>query len=331
MLDRRELFIDQTYQRSPKVWPLKARSFFIDTILEEFPFPKVYFLERFDSTRKQLLRDIIDGQQRIMAIQDFRKGNFRLTTTSRKYAQCSFDTLPDEVQEAFLTTSIQVDLIKSASRREILEMFRRMNAYTAPLNPAEKRHAEFQGAFKLFVLQILGDWAGLLEEYNVLTQKQFVRMNDAEFITELALVLDQGIVNKSDASLKLIYERNDEEYANFNDAQARLSEFFDTLSGSFSPLQGTFIMKSYVLHSLFCALTARKYGFPGSEAIGIETTGTFFNDLPRTLENLRSLAEAHEVQDTDGPLKAYVEASTSTTHRIAQRTVRTQYIANALV
>jgi hypothetical protein len=43
MLERKELFVDETYQRLPQVWPLKARSFFIDTILEEFPSPKFIF------------------------------------------------------------------------------------------------------------------------------------------------------------------------------------------------------------------------------------------------------------------------------------------------
>lgn len=331
MLERRDLSVDHTYQRSPKVWPSEARSFFIDTILEEFPFPKIYFLEQFDTARKHILRNIVDGQQRITAIRDFRENRYALTASSKRFAHKTFHDLDEEIKDTFLYTSIQVDLIKSASRRDILEMFRRMNAYTAPLNSAEKRHAAFQGAFKLFVLEELSDWAGLLEEFAILTQKQFVRMADAEFIAELALVLEQGIVNKSESSLRALYERNDPDYPRLDEARDRFEEFFQMLSGSFSPLRGTFIMKPYVLHSLFCAMIGKKFGFPGSEDLAIPVTGTYFTDLPRTLENLTALADAHETQDFEGPLSNYVVACTSTTHRIAQRSTRTRFLANALV
>ncbi len=331
MLDRRELFVDDTYQRSPKVWPASARSFFIDTVLEEFPFPKVYFLERFDNSRKQVLRDIIDGQQRITALRDFRDDKFALSGASRNFMRKKFSDLLDETQETFLTTSVQVDLIKSASRSEILEMFRRMNAYTAPLNAAEKRHAEFQGAFKLFVLEELTDWAVVIEEFELLTRKQLIRMADAEFITELALVLDRGITNKSESSLRAMYAHNDTDYPGASDARSRIGEFFEVLSGAFSPLRGTFIMKPYVLHSLFCAMVGKKYGFPNSSEIGIEMVGSYYTKLTKTLENLSSLAYAHETQEVEGRYRNYVEACMSTTHRIAQRVARTRAIAEALV
>jgi hypothetical protein len=84
-------------------------------------------------------------------------------------------------------------------------------------------------------------------------------MADAEFITELCIVLADGIVNKSDKSLRLIYERNEDEYASAETRDTRLKEFLEILRGPFSPLQTTFIMKPYVLHSLFCALMLRKY------------------------------------------------------------------------
>jgi hypothetical protein len=331
MLERRELFVDDSYQRSPKVWPPKARSFFIDTILEEYPFPKVYFLEKYDGQKKRVTRDIIDGQQRITAIRDFREDLFRLGNSSRKYAGKLFSELPEDAQEIFLTSPVQVDLVKSASNSEILEMFRRMNAYTAPLNPAEKRHAEYQGSFKLFVLLALTDWGDILEKFGIFTQKQLVRMSDAEFVTELCLVLRSGIVNKSDTSLSDMYEKNEDEYEGADLAASRLRDFFELLRGPFSPLQGTFIMKAYVLHSLFCALIAKKYGFPGSEDLGIPITGAYYHDLPQTLSNLADLAAAHETQDFEGKYADYVLASTSTTHRIAQRTTRTKFLAAALV
>src|SRR5262249_15983658 len=48
MLDRRELLVNQDYQRGSGLWPDGASSYFIDTILEGFPFPKIYMYEFLD-------------------------------------------------------------------------------------------------------------------------------------------------------------------------------------------------------------------------------------------------------------------------------------------
>ena len=43
---RKELVVNTDYQRGGGLWPASPNSYFIDTILKEFPFPKVYFHER---------------------------------------------------------------------------------------------------------------------------------------------------------------------------------------------------------------------------------------------------------------------------------------------
>jgi len=40
MLARKELVVNETYQRGSELWPSGARSYFIDTMLNGFPFPK---------------------------------------------------------------------------------------------------------------------------------------------------------------------------------------------------------------------------------------------------------------------------------------------------
>ena len=47
-LKKRELVINNDYQRGGALWPTPAKSYFIDTILKDFPFPKVYFHEHID-------------------------------------------------------------------------------------------------------------------------------------------------------------------------------------------------------------------------------------------------------------------------------------------
>jgi hypothetical protein len=330
-LSRKDLVVNPDYQRSSDIWPSNAQSYFIDTILEGYPFPKVYFYESYDEKKKLPRREIVDGQQRVSTAVSFANNEFKLTSASKNFKGLNFKGLDPSEQRKFLMTPMQADLILSAERAEVLEMFRRINAYTAPLNDAEKRHAIFQGEFKWFINKISDKYSPLLEAYGVFTEKQLVRMADAEFFTELALVLDQGIINKSSKSLKGIYEKFNEEFKKKERFEEIISDFFNTLQNSLVELHDTFMMKSYVLLSLFSAMTQQKYGIPdGEQDIGKGKSGFYFKDKNATIKNLKKLAYAHETQDTEGKYKKYVDASLSTTHRIAQRKIRAQYIARAL-
>jgi hypothetical protein len=60
---RRELVVNKEYQRGGGLWPTSAKSYFIDTILREFPFPKVYFHELIDKTTKRPLSVIAHPMQ----------------------------------------------------------------------------------------------------------------------------------------------------------------------------------------------------------------------------------------------------------------------------
>ena len=331
MLDRQDLVVNKDYQRSPRIWPAEAKAYFIDTLLEGYPFPKIYFYETYDRKRKRPLREIVDGQQRVTTLVDFFKGLVRLTKASQNYAGLKFENLPDDKQQEFLMAPVQVDIILAAERSEILEMFRRMNAYTVPLNPAEKRHGEFQGQFKWFIVELADQVSPVLEQFGIFSSKQILRMADAEFITELALVMDVGITNRSARDFGKIYRRYDDQFPEETTFANRIREFFASLTTELSPLQGTFIMKPYVVHSLFCAMTQRKYGIPeGEQNVGVRTTGTYFTDLDATLEALRELAHAHEIADIDGPHGQYVRACLSGTHRKTLRATRAHFLALAL-
>jgi len=330
MWQRKELIVNRNYQRSPSVWPDSARTYFIDTILNRYIFPKVYFYQVFDKARKKVIREIVDGQQRLTTILSFLNDEFALSSRSIKHQGKRFSELDEELQQQFLTYGVEVDIIYSAEQADLLAMFTRMNAYTAPLNPAEKRHAEFEGQFKWFIIEATGEIGPRLVGFNVLTSKQAIRMHDAEFLTELAIVLDQGIVNKSEASLTNIYRKYDKNFPLEGEFRDRIYEFMQVLEQDFSSLKNTFVTKSYVCHSLFCALMHKKYGIPGGDALGVGAGGVFFTNLQATLDSLNALAGAHELQDLSGPYGEYVEACMSTTHRVKQREIRTKWLINAL-
>ena len=331
MLEKKEIIINQTYQRSSGVWPQSAQTYFLDTILEGFPFPKLYFYQSLDRATRKPIKEVVDGQQRLMTIEQFVHHDFRLTSASQHYAGLKYSDLSDDKQDEFMMYTVPADVVLAADRPVLLEMFRRINAYTAPLNAAEKRHSEFQGLFKWFITDLADRYSPFLENYGVLTAKQMVRMADAELFAELAQVFDQGIVNKSNASLREIYRKYDKTFANIDLWKSRIAETFDFIAAHFSDLRETFMVKPYVFHSLFSAMSQLKFGIPNGDILGSHTINAFCHDTSRALPQLLALAEAHELQDITGPYAEYVKACLSTTTKTAQRTVRTKAIISALL
>jgi hypothetical protein len=329
MLERRDLVVNEEYQRAPRLWPSGPRSYFIDTILCGFPFPKLYFYEFLDRNRRTK-REIVDGQQRVLTIVDFVADGFRLGSASTDFSGRRFSELPEDVQEQFLGYAVAVDVIRNAERAEILQMFRRMNAYTLPLNEAEKRHSSFFGEFKGFVNRLADKYAALLSEWDVLTKRQMVRMADAELITEMVLALQQGTVSTSNKHLTDLYKTYDHEFPEAEEYSSKIETALDFIVANFSPLRGSYMMKPFTFHSLFCALVHDRYGLPGfQEKTGIAPIQSFTANIEAAIIGLKGLAAAHESKD-QGELKAYAEACSAGSNREPQRTVRVSYICRAL-
>ncbi|WP_233357949.1 hypothetical protein, partial [Vibrio cholerae] len=70
---------------------------------------------------------------------DFMNDKFKLGNSSNKYSGMRYSDLDVEIKQQFLSYQIEASVVLSATRSELLEMFRRINAYTAPLSSAEKR------------------------------------------------------------------------------------------------------------------------------------------------------------------------------------------------
>jgi len=330
MLARGDLFANRDYQRSPGLWPNASRSYFIDTILEGYPFPKIYFHEYLDRRTKRVRTEIVDGQQRITTIDDFLNDRFALGKNSARFAGRRFSDLDEDVQDGFLFYTVSTDVIRDAGRAEILQMFRRMNAYTLPLNAAEKRHSEFFGEFKDLVTRIL-DQSSVLTEWDIFTTRQIVRMADAEFVAELILALEEGIVSSSDAKLHALYKKFDSGYPQADEREASIQFVLKFIATDLAALRGTFMTKPFAMHALFCAIYHNQYGLPGFQA----QSGLPIINKPlgcateRAVANLVDLAAAHESKDISR-FADYVEAMSAGSNREKQRFVRVKTLCRAM-
>lgn len=330
MLDRKELVVNKDYQRGTGLWPDSASAYFIDTILQEFTFPKIYIYEYLDKQARTLKKELVDGQQRISAIRRFYNNEFALRGDG-SFKGKKFKDLDDDVQDRFLSYAVPVDVIRNANISEIMQMFRRMNAYTLPLNEAEKRHSGYHGKFKWFVNTISDRLNEFFIEYGVFTTRQITRMADAAFITDCVLSIQSGILSTSPKNLESLYKDNEENFDNEEDLQKIMVEIFNFITMHLSTLRGTFMMKPYALHSLVTALAHCKFGIASVEKeYGIHPIGTFAIDTLSASRELFAMAQAHEAKETNGRYGLYVWGCTSTVDRKARRTARIAAILRVL-
>ena len=330
MLEQRKLIVNRDYQRGGSLWPDAPSAYFIDTILEGYTFPKIYVYEYMDRSNRGLRREIVDGQQRIGAIDRFYRDKFTLRSEGPNKGK-KYSELDQETQDKFLSYSVPVDVIRNASIAEILQMFRRMNAYTLPLNEAEKRHSSFHGLFKWFVNGMADEYDEFFLEFGVLTRKQITRMADAAVIADIILALERGVISSSPGDLSKLYKAYDENFDAQDDYRERLRGAFSFIVNDLGDLRKTFMMKPYALHSLVTALLHCKNGIASiSQEWGVAPLESYSTDITRSKNLLRELADAHEGKEVDGPHAKYVWGCMSTTDRKTRRTARVAAVLRAL-
>lgn len=329
-MTQNEIVVNRDYQRSDEVWPQAARSYLIETILKGFPIPKLYLYQITDVKSRKTRKEIVDGQQRSAAILDFYNDKFRVSRSAenvdvrgKKYSE-----LDDEHQRAFLDYAIDVDLFVSATNAEVIEVFRRMNSYTVPLNPEEQRHACYQGKFKWFINDVADKLEAIFLETGIFKEKQLVRMGDNKLLTELCDSFLNGIRTTTKKILNALYEKRDTAFPEETDYHQRLTGAF-TLIRKMDAIQGTALMKPYMAYSLAQAIThslkpVRKFNklFKSPKVRQI--------DLNTALPNLTTLAQAAEQEEASGRFADFIAASNEKTNTRENRSTRFKWFCRAL-
>tara|TARA_R110001599_G_scaffold26612_16_gene93890 strand:- start:2116 stop:3144 length:1029 start_codon:yes stop_codon:yes gene_type:complete len=150
---RESIWFDPPYQRFGDIWPLEKRQLLIDSILNGFDVPKLYFHEFFPAKEidgKKFKYAIVDGKQRLQSIFAFIEGRFPIADR--------FELLEDlEIKPGNLTYAelareyptlktrfdgfvLPIVSILTDDTELIEDMFSRLNE-AVPLNAAEKRNS----------------------------------------------------------------------------------------------------------------------------------------------------------------------------------------------
>ena len=248
--------VNRRYQRSGHIWPARAKSFLVETVLLGMPIPRV-LLHRLDAPQGLHHSDIIDGQQRCTVLRQFREGGFALTGAvdhAEALQGKRFSDLPAARKRAFESYRVLIDRYVGLSPKEIRQVFRRLNYYTAPLNAAEQRHAQFSGELCRFVEEQGRAWRNVFGRLRVFTKRQKTRKADEQLMAEVVDAMLHGVSTPTAASLRDVYKENDAQFSSASDFGRRL-ERARSLVGQWTWLQDIELMrKHYQMFSFLLAL-----------------------------------------------------------------------------
>jgi hypothetical protein len=333
-MKRGEIIVNRDYQRSDQVWPDVARSYLIETILKGFPIPKLYLFQVTDVKSKKTYKEIVDGQQRSVAILDFYKDELRLgkSIENEELQNKKYSELDSESQHAFLDYPIQVDLFVSATNAEVVEVFRRMNSYTVPLNAEEQRHASYQGKFKWFINDLADKLEAAFLQMGVFKVKQLVRMQDNKLLTELCDSFAHGIRTTDKKKLDAMYWDFDDDFPEKQTYHQRLIDAFDVIRG-LEAIHETVLMKPYMIYSLVQAIThvtkpVKKFRKHFRKYFSLAKSKPIRQDSAAA--NLTALAQAAEAENETGKFKKFVLASKEKTNVRLNREIRFRWMCKAL-
>ncbi len=202
------------YQRQ-SVWTEEKQSFFIDSILRNFPIPPVFLQQKIDNTSGKTTYELIDGKQRLTAIVKFIKGEIACSSEladegseGDEIAGKYFDDLdsPDltEYKIHFWRYSLPIEYIDTDSKKLIDDIFDRLNRNGEPLTGQELRNAQFHNAA---FSKLVDEKAKLPFWKTRLATLDLSRMEDREFIAEaLFVLLEDGPQHANATEIDSLYE-----------------------------------------------------------------------------------------------------------------------------
>lgn len=314
---RGELNITPWYQRRA-VWKQSQKAYLINTVLEKKPVPSLYIRHTLDLTQEMSIKEVVDGQQRVRCIIEYKADEFASSHPSHK-TPVKFSQLKPAERKRFLLTPLSVGYLVDATDEDVIEIFARINSVAKTLNPQEKRNAERSGLFRDFTLRQAVQRLPFWRTYGVFTDNDISRMAEVQFISDLVMNLCEGLQDFSAKRLDRYYDEHEQALPNAAHIQARLDRAFEALAGT-SPdiLKGSVFARPQVLFSLILVMDRKKVYDP--------------RIIENCIQRLDERVEAVRSADNPSALTTieYESFSSGNMHRIKFRKPRNKLITATL-
>ncbi|OGQ82213.1 MAG: hypothetical protein A3F90_10255 [Deltaproteobacteria bacterium RIFCSPLOWO2_12_FULL_60_19] len=230
------------FQRKP-VWGDKQRSFMIESILMEIPMPEVYVqvTQAEDGTEQY---GVVDGQQRLRTVlqfvgiereQDQKDGDSNLFALEALPATSihkgkTFAEVTGEERKRFFQYDVCVRFLYTEDRREVEDVFKRLNKFTLPLKAQELRNATYHGPFAKLSEQLADDEYWVVNR--IVSPAAIRRMADIEMMSDLLIGLLHG---PQGGAAKIIdeyyeqYEQYEDDFPEQNRTRRQFAKTLDTI------------------------------------------------------------------------------------------------------
>lgn len=254
-----QLVLNPKFQRRA-VWSPQSKSYLINTILLGLPLPIFFLRQNTDPMTRKTIREVVDGQQRLRAIFDFIDNGFQLRKVqNEEYGGRYFSELPTEIQSDFLSYELTVNVLVDLDDKDILDIFARLNSYGVKLNSQELINAKYFGYFKQLVFSLGFDFTKYWEINKIFSNANIMRMKEAEFVSELLVVMLDGIqdlkaIDKYYAKYDEVFDNRIEVADHFEQTMDYIANLYD---GNFS---NTSYSSSPLFYSLYTAIYHLNYG-----------------------------------------------------------------------
>lgn len=340
--EQKSLILRPEFQRRSN-WPPRAKCYFIDTILHEYPSPPLYLRLTIDQKTKLPIREVVDGQQRLTSIIEFYKNELRLDRQAKEYEGLTFAELNPPDQEKFLLYKLGVEELHDETDDFVLEVFHRLNAYGVKLNPQELRHgryltksgSKYTGVFRFEVIEASKRWSVLWEKYDVVSLQRRLRMADDELTAQLFGVILDGVKDGGQPYINSLYERYDKAIP--SEAIAHLDQTIKYIIDNFGDVFKTrlkdgphfLILFAVVAHALF-GIPKGDMGEKGNPPLPVRDRSAL-RDADIARKNLSILAGVLKKKEQDKKFGEFQLASAGSTQRIRSRSKRFIFLYQALL
>ncbi len=335
-MDKKTLVVNREYQRSDRVWPPTARAYLIDTILRNYPIPKIYLRTKIYPQTRRAYREVVDGQQRLMAIQSYVGDEFALGSSKERYgefARLKFSELDEDSKQQFLEYYIPVEQLMNVSDSVVFDIFQRLNTYNYNLSSQELRHGKHHGAFRNAVVDASRSWESLWSNYPVLSHRARIRMAHDELMAQMFGIILEGVTDGGQPKIDRLYRTYDAGLP--SDVSKNVDSAINYIVGSLHPVMESELARAPHFLMLFAAVSNALFGIPEGDMGDHMPQGDFraLQDTAVAISNLSILADTLELGAEDVPkrMAEFRKASSSSTQRIGSRRVRFPTFCKALL
>lgn len=306
-----ELNLNPWYQRR-SVWNESQKAYLINTLFERKPIPALYIRHSIDFEREKSIKEVVDGQQRVRAILDFYKGEYR-ALNSEIGRKVFYEELNRPQKQQFLMTSLPIGYLLGATDSDVIDIFARINSVAKNLNSQEKRNAKYSGAFKQFCVAESTKRLSIFRDYNIFTATEISRMTEVQFMSDLVINLKDGLSGYYSSKLDRYYKKYDDNFDDSVIVSKKLDLIFNII-GELGPdiFKNTIFSRQPVFFSLIMSIESN------IEQIKLDKVKQALLDIDAHYH-----LEPHEKSNLD---KDFESAIASTTQGENQRLIRDSYL-----